>query len=99
MKKNLNKVEFEEFAMLSWAIWKEKQSFLHGDKAKSFVRQISWSEALLEDFRKAKKIGEIMVGQVHEGPEKVWKPPGMNRIKLNVDASINPNSNRYMVDC
>ncbi|XP_073138603.1 uncharacterized protein [Henckelia pumila] len=41
MQTQLSKTEFEEFAILAWAVWKEKQNFLHGDRSKPLMAQIT----------------------------------------------------------
>ncbi|XP_073152575.1 uncharacterized protein [Henckelia pumila] len=56
MMENLSKVDFERFAMYSWAIWKLKQTYLHGDRKVSFNADLEWSSALLSDFHKVQDL-------------------------------------------
>ncbi|XP_075475208.1 uncharacterized protein LOC142505947 [Primulina tabacum] len=41
LKDQFSKTEFEEFAIHTWAVWKEKQKYLHGDKEKLSADNVS----------------------------------------------------------
>ncbi|XP_073137538.1 uncharacterized protein [Henckelia pumila] len=97
MQSHLSKSEFEEFAIHSWAIWKKKMNFTHGDRAKPLIEQISWSSSFLSNFREACASKSLSDVSNRRGLEKVWKPSDLGCLKLNVDASVNTNSNKFSV--
>lgn len=54
LKDQLSKSEFEDYAIHMWAVWREKQNFLHIDKMKPLEANVSWSSVILPDFHKAR---------------------------------------------
>ncbi|XP_073059735.1 uncharacterized protein [Primulina eburnea] len=97
LKENQPKAVFEEMAIHAWAIWKEKQSFLHGDRRKSMADIITWSAAMIEDFRKARLKEGITCPVERRNKEGSWEPPRPSALKLNVDASVNEERHMYSV--
>lgn len=88
LKVQMTKEEFELLAMHTWAIWREKQKFLHGDKRILMTEIIPWSSAMLSEFQKA-HLKETIVCPPNRGiQEKTWKPPRSCTLKLNVDAAV-----------
>ncbi|XP_073153896.1 uncharacterized protein [Henckelia pumila] len=97
MKNHLSKREFEEFAMQTWACWKEKQKYIHGDRTKYIIDNISWGHAMLQKFRGAKNMGKFNAIETRNKSEAVWIAPDFDKLKLNVDASVNKNLNKATV--
>ncbi|XP_073133400.1 uncharacterized protein [Henckelia pumila] len=94
MKSKLTKSKFEDMAIHGWAAWKERQRCIHGESKMRMPEHITWSVALLTDFRRTRTRSEgPMVGNRHQ--EVHWIPPTPGRFKLNVDASVNEATNRY----
>lgn len=97
MKKQLSIDRFEEFAMHGWAVWKERQKFLHRKGEKSLAITICWSESLVADFRKCSKRVAVNEEDKSGNRETKWKPPTERLLKLNTDACVNESLNRYSI--
>lgn len=97
MKENLNKSEFEVFAVHTWAVWKVRQAFLHGEKGQLMAPDVSWSSVLLQDFHHANTA--ISAIGVEKGRTCVhhWLPPPVGSLKMNTDACFNKELNHYSV--
>ncbi|XP_075480607.1 uncharacterized protein LOC142521262 [Primulina tabacum] len=84
-----------KFAILSWAVWKERLKILHGNDGLLNERVITWSNTFLTEFQAAKSTarsppqGRALTSK--------WKPPEANDLKMNVDACFNEHLNRYSI--
>ncbi|XP_073014526.1 uncharacterized protein [Primulina eburnea] len=97
LKEQFPKPAFEEFAILTWAVWREKQNFLHSDKKNPSATTVSWSSAVLPDFRKARVKEKIIIAAPRVNLEKIWTPPSPCSLKLNVDAAVNFEKNQFSI--
>ncbi|XP_075491149.1 uncharacterized protein LOC142529488 [Primulina tabacum] len=95
LKQQLSKEEFENLAVHTWGIWKEKQNFIHGDRTKPMAENICWSSTMLCEFRKTRKLVKISNQSVVANSERKWTPPGRCTLKLNVDAAFNEDKQQY----
>ncbi|XP_075489668.1 uncharacterized protein LOC142528503 [Primulina tabacum] len=98
MRDKLSKVEFEKFAIQTWAIWKERQNMIHDTNRTSMAKDVSWSLTFLSEFQRAKALDYQEVASHSESANKRWKKPATGTYKLNVDACVNENSNLYSID-
>lgn len=94
MKEQLHKVDFESFAMHSWAIWRTRQNYIHSDQRDPMTKDIGWSAS---DFRKARKSDLLPTVFEREQPEMIWQPPRSSSIKLNIDAKVNEDMHLYSI--
>lgn len=97
MYNTLLKTSFEKFVIHSWAVWSERQAFIHDNESKTIAMNIGWSALLLEDFQVVSKLGEQSAQRLHPESERFWKPPRRSGLKLNVDACVNLAANRFSV--
>lgn len=97
MRSQWTKGEFEEFAMIGWEIWKEKQKSIHEGSGKALPKALSWGISLLTDFQKTKKRINITKADTSKDQETNWKPPTKSMLKLNTDACVNDNLKRYSI--
>ncbi|XP_075486202.1 uncharacterized protein LOC142525796 [Primulina tabacum] len=81
----------------TWAVWREKQNFLHSDKKKPLAADVSWSTTLLSDFRNTRKKEKIADIPLKGNQEKIWTPPRHCSFKLNVDAAVNMESHKFSI--
>ncbi|XP_073294580.1 uncharacterized protein [Primulina huaijiensis] len=97
LKDQFSKTEFEEVAIHTWAVWKEKQKYLHGDRKKSLADNVSWSYEILSDFKKARTKEKIEDASNKSNPERLWNPPRLRTLKLNVDASVDEDRHHFSI--
>ncbi|XP_075504617.1 uncharacterized protein LOC142542055 [Primulina tabacum] len=97
LKEKLTKSDFENFASHTWAVWREKQNFLHSDKKKLLAVDVSWSTTLLSDFHKARNKEKIADIPLKGNQEKIWSPPRHCSFKLTVDAVVNVESHKFSI--
>ncbi|XP_073280672.1 uncharacterized protein [Primulina huaijiensis] len=97
LKEQLSKSDFENFASHTWAVWREKQNFLHSDKKKPLAADVSWSSTLLSDFRKSRIKEKIADLPLKGNQEKIWTRPRHCSLKLNVDAAVNGESHKFSI--
>lgn len=73
-----------------WGIWfaRNKRIFENKNMSASYV--ISWSKKQVADWQLANKRNSSMQigGENEERSEHKWKPPEVNHLKINVDASV-----------
>ncbi|XP_073045488.1 uncharacterized protein [Primulina eburnea] len=97
LKDRFSKTEFEEFAIHTCAVWKEKQKYFHGDKEKPLADNVSWGYAILSDFKKARTKEKIEDASKKSNPERIWNPPRLRTLKLNVDAAVDDNRHHFSI--
>ncbi|XP_073298446.1 uncharacterized protein [Primulina huaijiensis] len=95
MSEQLSRGEFEKFAIQTWAIWKEKLDIFHGNDRPLNELNITWSRAFLSEFQDD-RLADRTTTKKHSSVKK-WKKPEKTDLKLNVDACVNENLNRYSV--
>ncbi|XP_073309959.1 uncharacterized protein [Primulina huaijiensis] len=95
MSEQLSRGEFEKFARQAWAVWKEKLDIMHGNERLLHEVNITWSRAFLSEFQDARLADKTTPKK--QPSAKTWQKPVNNALKLNVDACVNENLNRYSV--
>lgn len=97
MKEQLSKVDFESFAMHTWAVWRTRHNYIHSDKRNPMTMDIGWCATFLHDFRKA-RISKLLPMVLERGrPEMNWKPPSSSSLKFNIDAKVNKDMHLYSI--
>ncbi|XP_073041762.1 uncharacterized protein [Primulina eburnea] len=97
MKEKLSKLEFEMFAMRTWATWSERLSLTHKKKERSDGINADWSEILLHDFQHARLALSFTREPTKCNSPKVWVAPPEDKLRLDVDAAYNADSNNYAI--
>ncbi|XP_073049019.1 uncharacterized protein [Primulina eburnea] len=95
MIEQLTRGEFEKISIQTWAVWKEKLDILHGNDMLLNELNITWSRAFLSEFQDARLADRTTTKK--QSLVKKWKKPEKTALKLNVDACVNENLNRYSV--
>ncbi|KAK9046567.1 hypothetical protein V6N11_052453 [Hibiscus sabdariffa] len=81
-----------KFAILCWLIWKRRCDMLFNPSTKEVEGIVAKGNRLLEECRQAfQKNAE---NRVEQGSEMKWSLPTVGWVKLNVDASVEPNTSR-----
>ncbi|XP_073137724.1 uncharacterized protein [Henckelia pumila] len=95
MKDTLSRMDFEKFAMRTWATWSQRLKLVHNSKGNSRDINVEWSEKLLYDFHNARMALKLdSMGEVSRSSDK-WVAPPVNSLKLDVDAAYNERANSY----
>ncbi|XP_044346357.1 uncharacterized protein [Triticum aestivum] len=71
-----------------WSVWSERNAKKHGDKGRSIQCSVKWTADVTMDLIISSKEGKKMPTKADDK----WRPPEINCIKLNVDAS-------FLADC
>ncbi|KAK8577915.1 hypothetical protein V6N13_076591 [Hibiscus sabdariffa] len=81
-----------KFAILCWLIWKRRCDMLLNPNAKDVEDIVAKGNRLLEECRQA--FQENVENRVEQGSNMKWISPAVGWVKLNVDASVEPNTSR-----
>ncbi|KAM6550661.1 hypothetical protein CsatB_000469 [Cannabis sativa] len=89
-----------EAAMLSWNIWNTRNDVFWKNKNRSAAAVVTSARSILHQWNAARveKSGPLLVPSSHTGQD-LWKKPGLNTIKLNVDGAIFVEDNKYGFGC
>lgn len=96
-EENLMKTDFEEFAVHTWAVWKERQTFLHGDRGCSMAANVFRSSVFLQDLHHANTTTSDIGASKNIISGHNWLPPVIGSLKLNTDACVNLDLNQFSV--
>ncbi|KAL5742013.1 hypothetical protein ACOSP7_028745 [Xanthoceras sorbifolium] len=82
------RAEFEEFCMILWGVWSDRNAVFHSKSPRVSADLVSWSLSLLREFQGAQKV----FGSPPPPPKKPcsasWSPPPAGSLKLNTDAAV-----------
>ncbi|XP_073153943.1 uncharacterized protein [Henckelia pumila] len=97
MKKVLSLKEFEDFAIRTWAVWKERMKLCHGNCKKLNIMDVEWSGLLLSEYQAARV--SLMINKSDECATSSvrWSKPMINHLRLDVDAVFQEHTNNYSV--
>uniref|UniRef100_A0A803QEC5 Reverse transcriptase zinc-binding domain-containing protein n=1 Tax=Cannabis sativa TaxID=3483 RepID=A0A803QEC5_CANSA len=89
-----------EAAMLSWNIWNTRNDVFWKNKNRSAAAVVTSARSILHQWNAARveKSGPLLVPSSHTGQD-LWKKPGLNTIKVNVDGAIFVEDNKYGFGC
>ncbi|XP_073024373.1 uncharacterized protein [Primulina eburnea] len=59
---------------------------------------VSWSCAILSDFKRARIKEKIEDSSKKSNPERIWNPPRLSTLKLNVDAAVDEVRHHFSID-
>ncbi|XP_073033022.1 uncharacterized protein [Primulina eburnea] len=97
LKEQLNRQDFECFAVHTWAVWFERQKLLHNEDRNLNSISTDWSTHMLNEYREARTAINVAPSHSPYGTQNRWKNPEMNQLRLETDAAYNENTNRYSV--
>ncbi|KAL5735902.1 hypothetical protein ACOSQ2_030690 [Xanthoceras sorbifolium] len=84
------RAEFEEFCMILWGVWSERNAVFHSKSPRVSADLVSWSLSLLRKFQSTQKV----FGSPSQPPRlpcsASWSPPPAGSLKLNTDAAVKP---------
>ncbi|XP_073152483.1 uncharacterized protein [Henckelia pumila] len=89
MKAALLNSELESFVMRVWVVWQERLRIIHVKDKLPARFDIEWSDILLHEFNEARAALNSSAVQKGKVPSPKWKQPGLNKLKLDVNALIN----------
>ena len=82
----LSTEEFENFLVVSWLIWNQRNSVIHGGKVKDPRQVLKRAEDFLAEYHQAQD--QLVSLQNVQQQSDVWQPPHSDHYKLNFDAAI-----------
>lgn len=89
MQQNLSCKEFENFATLAWALWKEKLRICHSDERAGVAQNVDYSNDFLLVFKNSKKARQVQHEKAILAYGTIWKKPQQGNWRLDVDACVN----------
>ncbi|XP_073025234.1 uncharacterized protein [Primulina eburnea] len=98
MKENLGKLEFEFFAMRTYAIWSERLKIVHKQKSTIKLLNVDWSEVLLHEFQSGQSSHLKITCPPTASPfTLLLDSPPFNQLCLDVDAAYKETSNQFAI--
>ncbi|XP_073042054.1 uncharacterized protein [Primulina eburnea] len=87
----LNPVEFEQFALLAWAIWTDLCKIKHNTQISNIEIKVNWVFSYLDQFQKA-RLAFCASSEISKAvSSEKWEPPPIGDFRLDVDAGIKEN--------
>ncbi|KAL5748401.1 hypothetical protein ACOSQ2_025698 [Xanthoceras sorbifolium] len=80
--------EFEEFCMILWGVWSERNVVSHSKSPRFSADLVSWSLSLLREFQGTQKIFGSSPQPPRQPSSASWSPPPSGSLKLNTDAAV-----------
>lgn len=93
----LSMTDFEVFVMRCWAVWNDICKLTHTDCSSPRDINVNWVNSMYEAFLVASsncdnpRILDVCMS------DHLWKAPGINKLRMNVDASCNTVNKIYSV--
>ncbi|XP_073313534.1 uncharacterized protein [Primulina huaijiensis] len=89
--------DFELFAMLAWAIWKEICILKHNSQIPNKCIKVEWILSYLEQFRTARCAWNLASGEVQSSKDMRCVPSPLGQWRLDVDVGFNDAIGKYSV--
>ncbi|KAL5733971.1 hypothetical protein ACOSP7_031832 [Xanthoceras sorbifolium] len=80
--------KFEEFCLILWGIWFERNAVIHSKNPRLNTDLVSWSLSLLSEFQGTQKVFCSPPQPPRQLCSDLWLPPPTGSLKLNTDAAI-----------
>ncbi|KAL5735971.1 hypothetical protein ACOSQ2_030759 [Xanthoceras sorbifolium] len=88
----LRRIELEEFCLILWEIWFERNAVFHSKNPRLNADLVSWSLSLLSEFQGTQKVFGSLSQSLRQPCSDPWLPPPAGSLKLNSDAAVKPGS-------
>ncbi|KAL5753791.1 hypothetical protein ACOSP7_022011 [Xanthoceras sorbifolium] len=82
------RAEFEEFCMILWGVWSDRNAVLHSKSPRVSADLVSWSLSLLREFQGTQKVFGSPSQPPRQPCSASWSPPPAGSLKLNIDAAV-----------
>ncbi|KAL5774418.1 hypothetical protein ACOSP7_011975 [Xanthoceras sorbifolium] len=82
------RAEFEEFCMILWGVWSDRNAVLHSKSPRVSADLVSWSLSLLREFQGTQKVFGSPSQPPRQPCSASWSPPPAGSLKLNTDAAV-----------
>ncbi|KAL5832174.1 hypothetical protein ACOSQ4_017528 [Xanthoceras sorbifolium] len=82
------RAEFEEFCMILWGVWSDRNAVFHSKSPKVSADLVSWSLSLLREFQGTQKVFGSPPPPPRQPCSALWSPPPAGSLKLNTDAAV-----------
>ncbi|XP_075481264.1 uncharacterized protein LOC142521977 [Primulina tabacum] len=92
MKDKLSRMDFELFAINTYAMWRERLNLVHNQGTLGKRFNVNWSDEEAQRLR-------LLNGKIDKAGNspKTWTAPQINELRMNVDAAYNVNLNSFAV--
>ncbi|KAL5838662.1 hypothetical protein ACOSQ3_015831 [Xanthoceras sorbifolium] len=82
------RAEFEEFCMILWGVWSDRNAVFHSKSPRVNADLVSWSLSLLREFQGTQKVFGSPSQPPRQPCSASWLPPPAGSLKLNTDAAV-----------
>ncbi|KAL5811773.1 hypothetical protein ACOSQ3_026723 [Xanthoceras sorbifolium] len=82
------RAEFEEFCMILWGVWSNRNAVCHSKSPRLSADLVSWSLSLLREFQGTQKVFGSPLQPPRQRCSAPWSPPPAGSLKLNTDAAV-----------
>ncbi|KAL5834303.1 hypothetical protein ACOSQ4_013800 [Xanthoceras sorbifolium] len=82
------RAEFEEFCMILWGVWSDRNAVFHSKSPRVNADLVSWSLSLLREFQGTQKVFGSPSQPPRQPCSASWSPPPAGSLKLNTDAAV-----------
>ncbi|KAL5805331.1 hypothetical protein ACOSQ3_032131 [Xanthoceras sorbifolium] len=84
------RAEFEEFCMILWGVWSDRNTVIHSKSPRVSADLVSWSLSLLREFQGTQRVFGSPPQPPRQPCSSPWSPPPAGSLKLNTDAAVKP---------
>ncbi|KAL5789913.1 hypothetical protein ACOSQ2_004801 [Xanthoceras sorbifolium] len=82
------RAEFEEFCMILWGVWSDRNAVFHSKSPRVSADLVSWSLSLLREFQGTQRVFGSPSQPPRQPCSASWSPPPAGSLKLNTDAAV-----------
>ncbi|KAL5794824.1 hypothetical protein ACOSP7_003418 [Xanthoceras sorbifolium] len=86
------RAEFEEFCMILWGVWSDRNAVFHSKSPRVSADLVSWSLSLLREFQGTQRVFGSPSQPPRQPCSSPWSPPPAGSLKFNTDAAVKPGS-------